>query len=66
MKSEYPQHTPELAHLLHEMLVTGEALKRASHRLDFAAAIRSPEYRANKAAYKAYWAAVNADRLANT
>lgn len=60
----YPAHTPELAALFADMQAKGAALQKVARRNQLAA-FKSPEYAAHKAAYRAYWAAVDADRAAS-
>lgn len=60
----YPAHTPKLAELLAAMLSANAALSKVARRNQLAA-FRSPEYAASRAAYKAYWSAVDSDRAAS-
>ncbi len=59
----FPVHTPELTSLFAKLNETRVALA-ASKAHGTLASLRSPEYAASKAAYRAYWCAVDADRAA--
>lgn len=56
--ASYLTHTPELRALFDTMNQTRVALAKVRTPMPF----RSPEYAASKAAYRAYWAAVDADK----
>jgi hypothetical protein len=55
----YPTHTPELAALFAKMNETRVAYGRIMRKDPFGEA-----YKASKAAYRAYWKAVDADKAA--
>jgi hypothetical protein len=57
--NSYPSHTPELSRLLADMLCANAALSKVARRNPLAA-FRSPEYKASRVAYRAYWSAVDA------
>lgn len=59
--NEYPTHTPQLRALLESLNETRAKLNKLA-RVDALLAFKSPEYKASKAAYRAYWDAVDADR----
>lgn len=60
----YPTHTPELLRLCNAMNAANAAVKRVTRKLGVAT-FRAPEYATARAAHRAYWAAVGADKVAS-
>jgi len=60
MKNQLLRHTPELARLADEMETANKAVAALTKKIGIAAN-RSPEYKKARAAWRAYWDAVDAD-----
>lgn len=61
MNNQYPTHTAELARLFAAMNAANALVTKVTKTLGMGA-VRSPEYKAAKVAYRAYWDAVDADK----
>ena len=59
-----PVHTPELRRLFDNMRSANARVESVTKKLGLAT-VRSPEYKEARAAWRAYWNAVDADKAAH-